>query len=503
MLDRSLYAPSPWAVRFHEAQADEILGGGSAGPGKSLTLLWDPIVNQAVVEHARCTGQFLDRLSPFLADLCRKHPIRPGQSEGHALSMRRTMPQLQETIDRSIRMFPLIDPGATYSKELHRWTFSSGFKYTFGHCRESNSHEDYLSKQYTGLWLDEAYQFLLKQYQELSARVRSADPVLRHQLRICLMSNPSPGWLKETFVDPEPKGETLLTSKVTDPTTGEVFKRTRLFLPAKLDDNPDKAFVAQYKVNLLAKPAHMRARYLYGDWNSMEGGFFEDDYNPAVHVIEPFKVPREWPKFRMMDWGYKSQGVILWGALDPDENLYIFFEFNFRLMDASEVALRVVDIEKRFGFWNDRERRSRLVGVADTQLWEERGNSGQPMAADFAHKGVHWTPADKGPGSIARSAERICARLRDYDKTSPPGLMVFNNCRKTQEMLASIAVDENDSTVPDKKSPLKHWFDALGYGCARASRGRGSIPMETHVFDMADDDPEYRPAAASGFGYGS
>src|SRR5688572_31651895 len=101
MLDRSLYAPSPWAIRFHEAQADEILGGGSAGPGKSLTLLWDPIVNQAIVEHARCTGQFLDRLSPFLADLCRKHPIRPGQSEGHALSMRRTMPQLQETIDRS------------------------------------------------------------------------------------------------------------------------------------------------------------------------------------------------------------------------------------------------------------------------------------------------------------------------------------------------------------------------------------------------------------------
>lgn len=502
MFDRSLYQPSPWAVRFHQAQANEILGGGSAGPGKSLTLLWDPLVTQAIVEHARMTGQFLDSFPPWLAELCRKHPIRAGESEGHALHMRRTLPQLRENIDRSLRMFPKFDPGAVYSREYHRWTLTTGFKFTFGHCREEDSHEDYLSNQYTHLGIDEGYQTLLKQYLELSARVRSADPVLMNLLRICIMSNPAPGWLKDRFVVPEPKGNVLLKEKVPDPETGEVHIRTRLFLPAKLDDNPDKAFVKKYKIELLSKPAHMRARYLYGDWDSMEGGFFEDDYNPAVHVVPPFKIPRDWPKFRMMDWGYKSQGVILWGALDKDENLYIFFEFNFRLMDARDVATRVVEIEKKFGFWNDRERRSRLSGVADTQLWEERGNSGRPMAADFAAAGVYWQPADKGSGSIARHAERICARLRDYDKHSPPGLMIFENCRKTQEMLASIQIDENDSTIPDKKSPLKHWFDALGYGVTRASRGRGSIIVELHEFDQPEPDEEYRPAA-SGFGYGS
>lgn len=501
-MDRSLYQPSPWSTRYHDTTADEVLGGGSAGPGKSLTLLWDAIVKQAVIEHARMTGKPPEDSPGWLTELCRNNRIRAGESEGHALHMRRMMPMLQETIDRSERMFRQFDQGAVYNKELHRWQFSSGFKYTFGHCREPKDHINYLSKQYTWLGLDEAGQFLEEQYEELDGRVRSGDPVLKYLTATRLMSNPTPGWLKERFVVPDRKGNVIFRRKVLDPETGEEYWKTRLFLPAKLDDNPDKDFVRTYKIKLLSKPAHMRARYLYGDWDSVEGGYFEDDYNPGVHLIDPFKIPRDWPKFRSMDWGYKAPGTIGWFAMDPDENLYQFYEFNFRLMRDREVAKRVVEIEQRFGFWNARERKSRLTGVADTQLWEERGDSGKSKAAEFAAEGIYWQPADKA--SIARNAERITERLRDYDKTKPPGLMIFRDCRKTAEMLASIGVDDNDSTVPDKKSPLKHWFDQLAYAAARASRGRGSIVMDLHEFDRPDNDND-EPAvpAASGFGYGS
>ncbi len=501
--DRSIYQPSPWAIRFHTAQADMIMGGGSAGPGKSLTALWDPLVCQAVVEHARMQqGALLEQFPEWLATLCQKHPIRAGESEGHALHMRRSMPQLIETIDRSHRMFKKFDPGAEYSKENHRWTFSSGYKYTFGHCREANSHEDYLSKQYTAFYADEAWQFLEKQIEELDGRVRSADPVLRLLLRSCLMSNPAPGWLKEWFVDPCPEGNTILKIKVMDPVTGEAHHKTRLFLPAKLDDNPDKAFVQAYKLKLLGKPAHMRARYLYGDWDAMEGGFFEDDWNPSVHVVEPFKIPRDWPKFRSLDWGYRQPGVVGWYAMDPDDNLYKFFEFTFRMMKDEQVADRVIEIEKQFGFWDKAQKKSRLTGVADTQLWEERGDSGRSKAATFAAKGVYWQPADKA--SIARNCERITERLRDYDKTKLPGFLVFSNCRKTIQMFSAIGIDENDSTVVDKKSLLKHWLDETAYAAARASRGGGSIVMDLHAFDRQEDDEEDQAlASAGGFGYGS
>lgn len=502
MADRSFYEPSAWSARFHETTADEVLGGGSAGPGKSLTLLFDPIVTQAVVEHARMSQEIPEGMPDWLAKLVYQHRIRPGESEGHALHLRRSMPQLLENIDRSMRMFPKFDSGAVYSKERHSWTFSSGYKFTFGHCRERDSHQDYLSKQYTHLGLDEAYQFEEVQYEELDNRVRSADPVLILFLRSRLMSNPAPGWLKERFVTPEPKGNVVHRQKVVNPEDESVTYRTRLFLPAKLDDNPDKAFVAKYKLRLLSKPSHMRARYLYGDWDSAEGGFFQDDYNPGVHVIEPFKIPRDWPKFRSMDWGYKAHGVIGWYAMDPDDNLYLFYEFTFRLMRDIEVAKRVIEIEKRFGFWNTRERKSRLTGVADTQLWEERGDSGKSKAAVFAGEGVFWQQADKA--SIARNCERITERLRDHDKHKAPGLQIFRECRKTIEMLASIGVDENDSTVPDKNSPLKHWLDAMAYACARASRGRGSVVMDLHEFDRPENDNDEEPLPrAGGFGYGS
>ena len=354
----------------------------------------------------------------------------------------------------------------------------------------------------THLGLDEAYQFEEIQYEELDGRVRSADPVLSKLLRTRAMSNAAPNWLKKRFVSPEPKGGMTLEVPCTDPETGEQYVTTRLFLPAKLDDNPDKEFVKRYKIKLLSKPAHMRARYLYGDWDSIEGGFFEDDWNPAVHVIEPFKIPRDWPKFRVMDWGYKTQGVVGWFALDPDDNLYQFYEFNFKLMRDIEVARRIIDIETQFGFWDKRQRKSRLTGVADTQLWEERGDSGKSKAAVMANEGVFWQPADKA--SIMRNAERIVERLRDYDRDKPPGLMIFNNCRKSQEMFASIPVDEKDSTVPDDGSEFKHWFDIHAYAAARASRGRGSIVMDMHEFDVANDndDEEARPRTGT-YGYGS
>jgi hypothetical protein len=498
-MDRSLYNPSPWHRVYHQSTCDWVMGGGSAGPGKSLGLLWDPIVTQAVIEHARMTQRPLEGFPPWLTDLCLKHPIKPGESEGHALHMRRTMPQLRETLDRAHRMFVKFDPHVEFSKENHRYTFSSGYKYTFGHCRQENDYEDYLSQQYTWLGLDEAYQFTLKQFEELDARVRSADPVLVKLLRTRLMSNPAPGWLKETFVDPAPEGNVILRKKITDPATGQSKHKTILFLPAKLDDNPDKAFVESYKFKLLSKPAHIRARYLYGDWDSQEGGYFEDDFNPAVHVVEPYKIPRDWPKFRAMDWGYKAPGTIGWFALDPDENLILFHEFNFRLMTDAACADRVIEIEKKFGFWDPSERKSRLNGVADTQLWEKRGDSGRSKAQVFADKGIYWQPADKA--DMQRNAERLVTRLRDYDENSPPGLMVFNTCRETRKMLAGIQVDPNDSTVPDKNSPLKHWFDMVAYAGARASRGRGSIVMDLHEFDRRDEEEE-TVAPGGGFGYG-
>jgi len=52
-----IYQPSEWQQRYHDTVRqgiDEVLGAGSAGPGKTLCLTMD-IMDQVAVEHERCT----------------------------------------------------------------------------------------------------------------------------------------------------------------------------------------------------------------------------------------------------------------------------------------------------------------------------------------------------------------------------------------------------------------------------------------------------------------
>src|SRR4051812_9111635 len=91
---RPLYDPAPVQAEFHLCPASEILLGGAAGPGKSLALLMDPIITQMIDEHARWQRGEI------------------AASVGWALHIQKESPRLEQTIDRSHRMFRAVDPGA-------------------------------------------------------------------------------------------------------------------------------------------------------------------------------------------------------------------------------------------------------------------------------------------------------------------------------------------------------------------------------------------------------
>lgn len=131
----SIYTPSRWGEIYHATTQDEVLGGGSAGPGKTMVLLMDPIA-QVIVEHNRC------------ADPNHQFPLEWGRSTGWALHLRRTIKELEQTIVRSKRIFKLIDPGADWSEQKTTWTFSSGYRFQFGHCQNATDWQSYLGGEY-------------------------------------------------------------------------------------------------------------------------------------------------------------------------------------------------------------------------------------------------------------------------------------------------------------------------------------------------------------------
>ena len=73
----------------------------------------------------------------------------------------------------------------------------------------------------------------------------------------------------------------------------------RIFIPAKINDNPallDNDPELYQPPAGLRLPALVRA-WLDGDWNVIEGAFFPE-FDPNRHVITPFRMPLHWTRFR-------------------------------------------------------------------------------------------------------------------------------------------------------------------------------------------------------------
>lgn len=459
-----VYTPSPWQVKFHASRPDELLGAGSAGPGKTYTLIHDPIDIVLVEAERRRLGHI-------------------SRSSATLLFLRRQLNMLGEAVSRAQRSFHQIDPGVKSKDESGKttFTFSSGLKFVFGGCKDIGDWQQYQGAEYIWIGFDELTQFEEVQYFEIGARLRTGDPVLSKLMRIRAASNPAGNWVRKRFVEPCPEGSKLIREKVTSPQTGESTYKTRLYLRATLYDNPNAEFVKQYEANLLQKPPHIRNAYLYGDWYTVVGAYFAEEFDRARHVIKPFRIPQGWKRFRSMDWGYKTYGAVHWWALTHDGEMICTDEYTFRKKTAAEVAKRIKQIEEANGLWDKVRNRSKLTGPADTQLWEERGDTAPSKALEMSKAGVNWVKANKK--SRQNNAERVLGRLKDVEGEYP-GICFFDACRQIIRTLPGLMPDDSDPNEPAKCDD-DHWYDSVSYACAYAA-----APSKAKDSDFIEDEED-------------
>jgi hypothetical protein len=482
----------------------------------SMVLLADPL-EQVWVEHIRCLQDERAIPDAFPQDIktaILNNPLKWGYSEGWALHLRRTLTRLGETIERAHRMFPLIDPDVDWNEKKSIFTFSSGFKYQFGHCKDRNDHTNYLGQQYSWVGFDELIEFLEKQYHAIIARCRSGDKVLMKMLKRRSMSNPKlsdakgesvevddPMWVRRYFVDPAPDGNKILRRKITLK-DGSVENWDKLFLPATLYDNPDKDFVRQYEIELRSRPKHIQDAYLHGKWDSVVGSYFEHSYNPDIHRCRPFKIPQSWPIFRSCDWGYVSEGCLGYYALDPNEDvLYKFWDCVFKRKKVTEVVSSIIKpFEQANKLWGP-FKGSMVYGPADTQIWEERGESALSKYQEFVQNGVDWCYADKR--SREDNAQRVHERLTAHENFSRlPKLIFFENCKASYQVLSAMQTDPNKPTEP-LKGGFDHPYDETSYACAYI-HGRVIDPpnYKGRVVERDDDEPQDQSRGSFGYWQG-
>lgn len=449
------FEPNPGPqTEFLAATEKEVFYGGARGGGKSYSLIVDPL------------------------RYCDKEAAR-------ALILRRTMPELRDLINHSLKLYPRAYPGAKWREQEKEWRFPSGARIEFGYAETRQDALRYQGQSYTWIGVDELPQFPTADiWNDLRGSLRSVDPSIPEFMRATgNPGNVGSGWVKETFIDPAPYN-TRFTINIELP-DGTQSTITRRFVPAKLADNPYLMKTKSYLTMLASLPDIQRKQWLEGDWDVWDGAAFPE-FRRSIHVCEPFDIPKSWIKFRACDWGYSSAAVCLWLAIDYDNNIWVYREYKTRQTPADQFARKIKELEadERIQF-----------GVLDSSVWSKRGDVGPGIVEVMRIEGIRWRPSDRSKNSRKSGKAELHRRLFVNQETNNPSLKIFSNCRNLINELPALPLDENDPEDVDTNAN-DHSYDALRYGCMARPLG----PARLDEFARTIETLKYQPADAT-FGY--
>lgn len=301
----------------------EALYGGAAGGGKSDCLLMAAL-------------QYVDV---------------PGYA---ALILRRSYQDLAlpgAIMDRSKQW--LMGSRARWSEVDFRWTFPSGATLSFGYLRRFNDVYRYQSAEFQFIGFDELTQFTEAEYRYLFTRLRrpsSLDPdqpLARVPIRMRSASNPGGighEWVKRRLVERKTDPD--------DPKDTPERARRRIFIPAKLSDNPH-VDQEEYIESLSNIDPYLRAQMLDGNWDAREPGEWVYDQSAIVEaehygreldrlLAEGRMIPPDGELLIIgIDWGEHTGAVIGW----PLERggLYVAAECVLEGMEPGASAQAIFD----------------------------------------------------------------------------------------------------------------------------------------------------------------
>ena len=424
---------------FLAAPEKEVLYGGAAGGGKSYAMLIDPLRYIHNKNH-----------KPIL--------------------LRKSMPELQELIDKSHDLYPKAFPGAKWNQQKSRWTFPSGAVFIMSFVENDLDVHRYQGQAFTWIGVDELTHYATPYvWDYLRSRLRTTDPSIQTYMR----ATTNPGgiggwWVKKMFIHPAPYNKSFWA---TDIETGDILRYPQLaivdqklrglplfkrrFIPARLSDNPYLMQSPEYLAMLSSLPEVQRRRLLEGDWDVAEDTAFPE-FDHKVHTCEPFEIPSHWKRFRSCDYGYVAPSAVLWYAVSPNGTVFVYRELYQKSLDADALAEKIIELE-----WNDP---GILTGPLDTESWAERGQRGPSIAETMIQAGVRWTKTDKSKGSRVRGKIELHRRLKVNNYTDEVGVKIFRNCRNLIRIMPILPLDSSNAEDVDTKFIEDHLYDSFRYG---------------------------------------
>lgn len=222
-------------------------------------------------------------------------------------------------------------------------------------------------------------------------------------------------------------------------------------------------------------------REIYADEDTFEGQVYSEFRND-VHVIQPFAVPEAWTRVAGCDHGFRNPAAWVWGAVDYDDNLYIYREFYQRewlieeicqgKTEAGQKTPGLLDMMRIPGS-NPPKYEKLDWAVMDPSTKARRNERDGVKLSDFDIYAENLPP--QFPlGTANNDVTAGIDKLRSYFKVNPksgrPKIYIFNSCTNLIDELEKYKYPELTVGEQGKKSekelPVKvddHACDALRY----------------------------------------
>lgn len=278
------YEPRGAARQLFTTRADEVLLDGPAGTGKSLAALWR--LHLAALNHPGARHLIV-----------RKTAVSLGSTTLVTFEERVITDALKEGI---VRWY-----GGS-QKEAASYRYSNGSRIVVGGMDKP---EKVLSSDYDLVFADEAIELTVTDWEILGTRLRHGALPWQQQIAATNPAHPK-HWLNQ---------------RANTPTMVRLVSRHRDNPRYVNADGTPTTEGAAYLGRLDNLTGVRRHRLRDGKWVAADGIIYEE-WDDAVHLVDPFKVPADWQRWWSVDFGYTNPQVIQCWAEDPDGRLYLYRE---------------------------------------------------------------------------------------------------------------------------------------------------------------------------------
>lgn len=483
-------------------------------PGSQVLALSAP-VNHILYEGTRGPGKTDTQLMRF-----RRNVGRGYGKFWNGIIFDRQYKNLEDIISKSQRWFGEFDDGASFSAAGGggRWKWPTGEKLTFRHIKKPGDYWHYHGHEYPFIGWNELTKYPTSELYEAmmscnrTSFIPESNPVYVDRrdfarglwslvgkshpyamrmllpeipLEVFSTTNPfGPGhnWVKRQFIDVAAPGEVVEKKiNVFNPRTQEREDVTRTQVRIFGSYKENRFLSPEYVAELESiNDENKRRAWLWGDWDVVAGGAFDDLWRQDIHVIPRFKIPSGWHLDRSMDWGSTHPFWVGWWAVANGEtiklsngkkftpvrgSLILFNEWygskeigtnKGLLMSAKDVAMGVKKIEKQLKEMKYVDG-TIYAGPADNQISNVHERNTDTIEKIMADNGVRWTESDKGHGSRKNGLQLFRDRLQASVTGEGPGIYFMSHCQAASNTIPVLPRDEDDPDDVDTSAEDHPW----------------------------------------------